>query len=41
VNAFKPRTVYPYHYRDSDPMEFARLVEAAGGVMVHQGPWYG
>ncbi|MFT4795609.1 MAG: L-ascorbate metabolism protein UlaG (beta-lactamase superfamily) [Paracoccaceae bacterium] len=41
VNAFKPRAVYPYHYRDSDPMEFARLVEAAGGVMVHQGPWYG
>jgi L-ascorbate metabolism protein UlaG (beta-lactamase superfamily) len=41
VNEFKPKAVYPYHYRDSDPMEFARLVEAAGGVAVHQGLWYG
>lgn len=41
VNEFKPKAVYPYHYRDSDPLEFARLVEAAGGVAVHQGPWYG
>ncbi|MAS45577.1 MAG: MBL fold metallo-hydrolase [Rhodobacteraceae bacterium] len=41
VAAFAPKVVYPYHYRDSDPMEFARLVgEAAPGVKVVQGPWY-
>ncbi|MEC9435188.1 MAG: MBL fold metallo-hydrolase [Pseudomonadota bacterium] len=42
VAEFAPGVVYPYHYRDSDPMEFARLVgEAAPAVKVVQGPWYG
>lgn len=39
---FRPATVYPYHYRDSDPMEFAALVaENAPETAVVQGPWYG
>lgn len=41
VAAFAPKVVYPYHYKGTDPMEFARLVgEAAPGVKVVQGPWY-
>ena len=47
VAEFKPRVVYPYHYRGrdggtQDPAEFARLVsEAAGDVEVKQAEWYG
>ena len=46
VAEFKPRAVYPYHYRGrdggtQDPEEFARLVgEAADGVEVKLGDWY-
>ena len=46
VAEFKPRAVYPYHYRGrddgtQDPQEFARLVgEAAEGVEVKIGDWY-
>lgn len=41
VAAFAPGEVYPYHYRGSDPAEFARLVAAAGAptrVVLHD--WY-
>jgi L-ascorbate metabolism protein UlaG (beta-lactamase superfamily) len=38
VNAFRPKYVYPYHYKGSDPVAFAALVT---GPEVKQGPWYG
>ena len=38
VSEFQPSYVYPYHYRDSDPEEFASLVE--GETEVAMGPWY-
>lgn len=41
VAAFRPATVFPYHYRDSDVQEFARLVEASdAGSLVVLGAWY-
>ena len=46
VAAFKPKVVYPYHYRGrdggtQDPEEFARLVaEKASDVEVKMGEWY-
>ncbi|MCQ0969468.1 MBL fold metallo-hydrolase (plasmid) [Paracoccus sp. TK19116] len=41
VAAFKPAVVYPYHYRDSDVEEFARLVsEGDSGTQVIIGNWY-
>lgn len=44
VTEFKPRFVYPYHYRGrddgtQDPAEFARLVGDAAEVKLHD--WYG
>ena len=42
VNAFAPKIVYPYHYRDSDPEMFAKhLAEAGAETEVRMGPWYG
>lgn len=42
VAAFRPAVVYPYHYRDQDPLAFESLVaEQAEDVEVVQGPWYG
>ena len=41
VAAFAPAVVYPYHYKGSDPSEFARLVAEAGGqTRVVIGNWY-
>lgn len=41
VEAFTPGVVYPYHYKDSDPMAFEALVKASGvQTKVIQGPWY-
>lgn len=41
VAAFKPEYVYPYHYRGTDPKEFADKVAAgAGATKVVMGPWY-
>lgn len=46
VADFKPKVVYPYHYRGrnggtQDPDEFAALLlEQAGGVEVRKGEWY-
>ena len=47
VAEFKPKAVYPYHYRGrdggtQDPEAFAKMVgEAAGDVNVKLAPWYG
>ena len=40
VREFKPKVVYPYHYRDSDPEKFKSLVGADSGVEVRIGKWY-
>lgn len=41
VTAFRPVTVFPYHHRDSDIAEFARLVEASdAGSLVVLANWY-
>lgn len=44
VNTFRPRFVYPYHYRGpdngiQDPAEFADLL--AEGIEARMAPWYG
>ncbi len=38
VKVFKPKIVYPYHYRGSDPKKFAALVGTAAEVRVRN--WY-
>ncbi len=40
VVAFKPKIVYPYHYRGSDVNEFAKLVKAKSDVDVRLRDWY-
>jgi L-ascorbate metabolism protein UlaG (beta-lactamase superfamily) len=41
VSEFAPAHVYPYHYRDSNIEEFARLVgESEAGTEVVRGNWY-
>ena len=39
VAEFKPKVVYPYHYKGQDPEAFAAKV--GDGIEVKQGPWYG
>lgn len=39
VKAFKPKVVYPYHYRESDTNVFANALKGAG-VEVRQWNWY-
>lgn len=42
VKDFAPKVVYPYHYRDSDPEEFAKMLADTGAATeVRMGPWYG
>ena len=38
VKAFKPKIVYPYHYKGSDPAKFAMLVGPAAEVRLRN--WY-
>lgn len=38
VEAFRPRIVYPYHYKGSDPKKFAALVGDAAQVRLLD--WY-
>jgi len=40
VRAFKPRVVYPYHYRGSDLKRFKELVGTDAGVEVRLRDWY-
>ncbi len=39
VNAFRPRVVYPYHYRGSDPAEFKKAITGTD-VDVRIRDWY-
>jgi L-ascorbate metabolism protein UlaG (beta-lactamase superfamily) len=40
VRAFKPKIVYPYHYRDSDVEKFKKLVGEGSGIEVRLRDWY-
>jgi L-ascorbate metabolism protein UlaG (beta-lactamase superfamily) len=40
VKAFNPKIVYPYHYRGSDPKEFAAALQGTG-IDVRLRDWYG
>ena len=40
VKAFRPKIVYPYHFRGSDPQEFANALQELQGVEVHLRKWY-
>ena len=40
VRAFKPRVVYPYHYRGSDLQKFKELVGADPAIEVRLRNWY-
>ena len=40
VKAFKPRIVYPYHYRGQDLQQFADALKGADGVEVRIRDWY-
>ncbi len=40
VNAFKPRIVYPFHYKGSDLKTFADDVKPGNGVEVKLRDWY-
>ncbi|WP_225413401.1 MBL fold metallo-hydrolase [Stigmatella hybrida] len=40
VREFKPKVVYPYHFRESDLAEFTRLVGTDVGVEVRVRDWY-
>src|SRR5438309_6621850 len=40
VREFKPKIVYPYHYRDSEVEKFKKLVGEDSGVEVRLRGWY-
>jgi hypothetical protein len=41
VAAFAPDYVYPYHYKGTDPKDFAQKLAATGAkTKVVFGPWY-
>ena len=40
VREFKPKIVYPYHYRGSDVEKFKKLVGEDSGVEVRLRDWY-
>ncbi len=40
VREFKPKVVYPYHYRGSDVEKFKKLVGDGSGVEVRLRDWY-
>ena len=40
ARAFRPKIVYPYHFRGSDPQEFANALKGTPGVDVRIRKWY-
>jgi L-ascorbate metabolism protein UlaG (beta-lactamase superfamily) len=40
VNAFKPKIVFPFHYRESNTAEFASAIAKDSGIEVRQRDWY-
>lgn len=41
VAAFKPKIVYPFHYRGQNPREFAKALAGTPGIEVRLRDWYG
>jgi len=40
VKSFRPKTVYPYHYRGQDPQVFANALKGEKGIEVRLRDWY-
>ena len=40
VKAFRPKIVYPYHYRGTDVNEFQRLMADDAAIEVRLRRWY-
>lgn len=40
IKAFKPKIVYPYHYKDSDLGELTKGIEGEKGIEVRKRNWY-
>ncbi len=40
IKAFKPKIVYPYHYRGSDPGELDKDLAGQSGIEVRKRAWY-
>jgi L-ascorbate metabolism protein UlaG (beta-lactamase superfamily) len=40
VKAFRPKIVYPYHYRGSDVDVFAKALDGESGIEVRLRKWY-
>lgn len=40
IRAFRPKIVYPYHYRGSDPTELERALASEKGIEVRVRSWY-
>jgi L-ascorbate metabolism protein UlaG (beta-lactamase superfamily) len=40
VREFRPKIVYPYHYKGSDTAKFKELVGDGAGVEVRLRDWY-
>jgi L-ascorbate metabolism protein UlaG (beta-lactamase superfamily) len=40
VKVFRPKIVYPYHYRGTDANEFQRLVADEPGIEMRLRRWY-
>src|SRR5206468_1436286 len=40
AKAFQPKIVYPYHFRGSDPQEFASALKGMPAVEVRIRKWY-
>jgi L-ascorbate metabolism protein UlaG (beta-lactamase superfamily) len=40
VKAFRPKIVYPYHYRNSDLSVFVNALKGESGIEVRVRNWY-
>ena len=40
IKAFRPKIVYPYHYRDSNLAELTSAMGSAPGIEVRLRTWY-
>ena len=40
VKAFRPKVIYPYHYRDSNLSEFQSALAGEQGIDVRLRSWY-
>ena len=40
VKAFRPKIVYPYHYRNSDLSSFVSALKGESGIEIRLRNWY-